>query len=320
MVLADGSFVTASADENPDLFWAVRGGGGNFGVVTSFLFQAAPGQHGLRRPDALADWSRRRSVLRWYRDFIRSAPDELNGFFAFLTRAARRRPSRRHLHDKKMCGDRLVLHGPAGAGRGDLRADPRSSARRRSTWSARSRIRRCRACSTRSTRRACSGTGRRTSSTSCSDEAIALHVEYGAQLPTMHSTMHLYPIDGAAGRVGKQRHAVGLPRRQVGAGDRRASTPTRPTTAHDRAGRRSYWDGAAPVLGGRRLRQHDDGRGRGSRSGRPTATTTTGWRRSRRSTTRTTSSASTRTYRQYPICWIVTSAGNSMPSLRIWKH
>src|SRR5438270_5610172 len=44
LVLADGSFVKASADENSDLFWAIRGGGGNFGVVTSFLFQAYPVQ------------------------------------------------------------------------------------------------------------------------------------------------------------------------------------------------------------------------------------------------------------------------------------
>ena len=42
MVLADGSFVTVSAKENEDLFWAIRGGGGNFGIVTSFLFQGHP--------------------------------------------------------------------------------------------------------------------------------------------------------------------------------------------------------------------------------------------------------------------------------------
>ena len=54
LVLADGSQVRANADENSDLFWAVRGGGGNFGVVTSFLFRAASGQHRRRRPDAVA--------------------------------------------------------------------------------------------------------------------------------------------------------------------------------------------------------------------------------------------------------------------------
>ena len=59
MVLADGRFVSASAKENADLFWAVRGGGGNFGVVTSFLFKAQPVHTDYGRADAVARWKMR---------------------------------------------------------------------------------------------------------------------------------------------------------------------------------------------------------------------------------------------------------------------
>src|SRR5690606_28973859 len=83
VVLADGSMVTASADEHPDLFWALRGGGGNFGVVTSFLFRMHPVDTVIAGPTF---WSLddAEDVLRWYGDFITNAPEDLNGFFAFL--------------------------------------------------------------------------------------------------------------------------------------------------------------------------------------------------------------------------------------------
>ena len=77
VVTADGEFVTASEDENPDLFWGLRGGGGNFGIVTEFEFRLRPA-----RPEVLAGpvfWpmERRRRVLRFYRDWVADAPDEL---------------------------------------------------------------------------------------------------------------------------------------------------------------------------------------------------------------------------------------------------
>src|SRR5208337_2901919 len=84
MVLADGSFVTASAQENPDLFWAVRGGGGNFGVVTSFLFRLHPVKIVYAGP-TFWPLGQAVDVMRVYRQFIADAPEDVNGFFAFLT-------------------------------------------------------------------------------------------------------------------------------------------------------------------------------------------------------------------------------------------
>jgi FAD/FMN-containing dehydrogenase len=76
VVLADGSFVTASADKNEDLFWAVRGGGGNFGVVTSFLFRLHPISTIIGGP-TLWPLEQAPEVLRWYPDFIANAPDDV---------------------------------------------------------------------------------------------------------------------------------------------------------------------------------------------------------------------------------------------------
>jgi FAD/FMN-containing dehydrogenase len=85
VVTADGRHVVASEDENPDLFWGLRGGGGNFGVVTAFHLRLHPvgpivlgGQ--LMYPAPMAD-----ELLRFYRDFILAAPDEVCGGVAFIT-------------------------------------------------------------------------------------------------------------------------------------------------------------------------------------------------------------------------------------------
>ena len=77
LVTADGEFVKASADENAELFWGLRGGGGNFGIVTEFEFDCVPlGPQILARP-VIWPMTDSGDVLRFYRDWIAEAPDDL---------------------------------------------------------------------------------------------------------------------------------------------------------------------------------------------------------------------------------------------------
>ena len=101
MVLADGSFVTVSAKHNNDLFWAIRGGGGNFGIVTSFKFQAHKVKTVFAGP-TLWPIEKTEEIMKWYQDFINNAPDELNGFIATLIIPGA--PFPEHLHNKQFCG------------------------------------------------------------------------------------------------------------------------------------------------------------------------------------------------------------------------
>ena len=114
VVLADGSFVVASAEENSDLFWAMRGGGGNFGVVTSFLFQAHPVDTVCAGP-MLWELDRCADMMKWYREFIVQAPEEINGFFAFMT-VPPGPPFPEQLHLRKMCAIVWCYTGSHGAG------------------------------------------------------------------------------------------------------------------------------------------------------------------------------------------------------------
>ena len=198
IVLADGSFVTANSKEHPDLFWAVRGGGGNFGVVTSFLFKAHTIHTDYGGP-MLWHLEDAAEMMRWYRRFIPKAPSALNGFFAFLT-VPPGPPFPEHLHNKKMCGIVWCYTGPAESAKPIFKPirsvktpaldlvgpiphpvlqsmfDARYPPGLQWYWKA-DFVR------------------------ELSDEAIAQHTKYAAQLPNMHSTMHLYPIDGRAGRI-----------------------------------------------------------------------------------------------------------------------
>jgi FAD/FMN-containing dehydrogenase len=199
VVLADGSFVTANEKEDADLFWALRGGGGNFGVVTSFLFKLHPISTVYGGP-MLWPLERSAEVLRWYRDFIVQAPDALNGFFAFIT-VASTAPFPEELWNQKMCGVVWCYTGdtpeevfaPIRAQFGPPALDwvgpiPRPALETMfdglyppgDQWYWKADF-----------------------VTEIPDEAVDIHVQYAEQLPTWKSTMHLYPIDGVAGRVPK---------------------------------------------------------------------------------------------------------------------
>jgi FAD/FMN-containing dehydrogenase len=200
VVLANGNFVKANADENPDLFWAIRGGGGNFGVVTSFRFRLHPVDTIYGGP-MLYELSETADVMKWYRDLIPAAPDELNGFFAFLT-VPPAPPFPEHLHMKKMCGIVWAYAGPA------TKAEETFKPIRAFKKAALDLVGPLPQPALQSMFDALYPPGlqwywRADFVNELSDEAIAQHIRFGNALPSMHSTMHLYPINGAASRVGK---------------------------------------------------------------------------------------------------------------------
>ena len=124
VVTADGKRQRASADEHPDLFWALRGGGGNFGVATAFEFRLhAVGPTVLAGP-ILWDASDAKEVLRFYRDFVRDAPDELGTVVRFGT-APPLVPIPNHLHWRPVVMVGTCYAGPIADGErllGPLRA------------------------------------------------------------------------------------------------------------------------------------------------------------------------------------------------------
>ena len=201
VVLADGTLVTASASSHSDLFWALRGGGGNFGVVTSFTFRCHDiGEHGtIIGGPVFYDLADVGEVMRWYRELVPSLPEELSGWIALLT-IPPVPPFPEELWGRKACGIVWCYTGPHD--KADEVLEPVRSygspllvglqpmpfnvlqsafdglypAGLQWYW-------------------------RTDFFNEISDTAIEVHRKYGEQLPTGHSTMHMYPIDGAASRV-----------------------------------------------------------------------------------------------------------------------
>ncbi len=196
LVLASGERVRVNAEEHPDLFWAIRGGGGNFGVVTSFLFRVHEVGTVVAGPTF---WPVElgAEVLSVYREFLPAAPRDLNGFFAFHT-VPPAPPFPEEIHLRKVCGvvwcytgseedaaramapllDALpepLMHGvgpmPHSALQGAF--DGLYPAGDQWYW-------------------------RADFVKEIPDEAVQIHARFGAEMPTMKSTMHMYPIDGAA--------------------------------------------------------------------------------------------------------------------------
>jgi FAD/FMN-containing dehydrogenase len=198
VVTADARFLVASPKENEDLFWALRGGGGNFGVVTSFEFQLHPVK------DVFAGLfffplERARDVLEFYRDFVETAPEELGLFPAFQIAPPLPFIAAKD-HGKTFCVIVSCWAGPLDKGEQALEPirkvapivaqhvgpmpypalnglfDPLLPAGLQHYWKA-------------------------DFATNLTDGAIQAHLEHGPKVPAVNSTMHIYPINGACNRV-----------------------------------------------------------------------------------------------------------------------
>jgi FAD/FMN-containing dehydrogenase len=205
MVLADGSQVTASADENPDLFWAIRGGGGNFGVVTEFTFRAHPLETIVGGPTfwAIEDAD---ELLAAYREWLPSAPRNVSGFFNFHTIPPVKEAFPEELHLRKVCGVVWCIDGS------DEEAEAAMAPMLSVAEPVLHGVGRMPIAALNSAFDGLYGPGdqwywRADFLNEIPDESVEKNIEWGNKMPTWKSGTHMYPIDGAAHDVGKDETA-----------------------------------------------------------------------------------------------------------------
>lgn len=198
VVTADGQFLVASEQENEDLFWALRGGGGNFGVVTSFEYRLHPIKDVLVGIFVFP-LDRARDLFKFYREFIQQAPEELGGFPAYLVA-----PPLPFLpetaHGNTYCAMVACWAGPLEEGEqvfqpirslgptvGEMVSpmpypaintlfDALLPPGLQQYWKG-------------------------SFATELTDAAIDAHVAHGPKIPTVNCAMHIYPLNGAVSRV-----------------------------------------------------------------------------------------------------------------------
>ena len=203
VVLSDGRVVHTSKEENPDLFWALRGGGGNFGVVVSFEYRLHPVDKVVAGP---LFWpiEKLEPTLRWYRDWLPKAQEDVYAFY-LVAEVPTGDPFPEAIHGEKVCGLMWCCTGQEDQAEAAIQParelaeplfehiGPMPYLALQSLfddvyqpgyqWYWKGDFIR-----------------------ELTDEAIAEHLHF-AKVPTSLSTMHLYPINGAVHRVGKEEAA-----------------------------------------------------------------------------------------------------------------
>jgi FAD/FMN-containing dehydrogenase len=200
VVLADGSVVTTDERNNDDLYWAIRGGGGNFGVVTQLKMRLHPISTVVAGP-MFWELDKTVDILKWYREFILNAPEDLNGFFAFAS-VPPDPMFPEELHLQKVAAVVWCWTGPED-GAADALAEARSQ-----PGLLLDGVQPMPLPALQSAFDGLYPPGdqwywRADFVESIPDEAVEKHAEFGAKMPTWKCTMHLYPINGAAHRVGQ---------------------------------------------------------------------------------------------------------------------
>jgi FAD/FMN-containing dehydrogenase len=201
MVLADGSFVTANANSNSDLFWAVRGGGGNFGVVTSFVFEAHPVSTVFAGP-VFWDAKDAKAIMTAYRDFIAKAPEEF-GFFVGLKTVPPVDPFPKEHWGKRACALVGAFNGPTAEGKKLLGSLLEKLPAPLFDWTQEMPFPAINSLFDPFFPKGLQWYWKGDYVMQLTDEAIDVHIANATKAPTPFCLVHLYPIDGAVRRVPK---------------------------------------------------------------------------------------------------------------------